>query len=99
MHKTGSQQEYPKNGKTTSLKPLTPGKPVGERLANRMLLPQAVAGLSEEQRVLGNYAKEPRAPQFDKSPRNGTDGQKTVVTEGGLASRGNVIHGRYKPSL
>lgn len=102
MNKMGSQQFYPKAGKFTRVKPKGENvgeKDVDERLANRMLIATRVGPTPPERRALGHYGKEVREPVHEKVPRGGTDNNKSVVTEGGLASRGNVIHGRYKPCL
>lgn len=107
MNVNGSKQEYPKRGKTSSLVAKGRGPITGdkgsrgnhsERLSNRLLL-SAQGAVPPEQRALGWY--KPEEPKLDHptSPRGKVDGQVSTVVDGGVASRGNVIHSRYKPSL
>ncbi len=91
-----SPTAYPKAGKHSRIRgskgdvrPVT-----NERLTSRLLL-STCCETSPEQRMTGNYAKEPRMPNHQTNPRIKVDGTRSKVTSSGIASRGNVIHGRY----
>ena len=88
----GSATAYPKRGMHTKVSHDEPGK--SERLVSRMMLCQN-GPVPAERRAMGDYALQPRAAAFDKSPRNGTDDSRETVRKSGIASRGNVIHTRY----
>ena len=107
MNVNGSKQEYPKRGKTSTLTSKGRGPIKGdkgsrgnksERLVSRMLLSPSGA-VPAEQRAMGWYKLEEPKLDFPTSPRRKVDGQPATVVDSGVASRGNIIHTRYKPGL
>ena len=107
MNSNGSKQEYPKRGKKSLLTAKGRGPIKGdkgsrgnksERLVSRMLLSPSGA-VPPEQRAMGWYKLQEPTLDLPSSPRRATDGQPATVVDSGIASRGNIIHTRYKPSL